>query len=132
MAQLVTRQAELETLGIQVVTISFGTGYWAKVWLAETGSPFPFLIDETRAGYQAYGLEASWWRAWGVSNIWYYVQAWWAGREMFGKRGDTDQLGGDFLVDGQGRIELAHPSWEPTDRVEVAKVLALVGTGGGS
>ncbi|MBE2225209.1 MAG: redoxin domain-containing protein, partial [Anaerolineae bacterium] len=119
------RQA-FEALNTNVVTISFGIAYWARMWLQETQSPFPFLVDPERNAYHAYGLQSSILRSWMPQNLWFYAKATLQGREKFGKRGDPHQLGGDFIVDSQGIVRLAHPSKEPTDRPSVEKLLQVL------
>lgn len=123
MAQVAAHTTELAALQTEVITISFESSYWTKVWLEETNSPFPFLIDAERAAYKAYGLQASALRAWSPRTLWFYVNAAWKGRERLGKRGDTDQLGGDFTVDQQGTVRLAQPSRDPMDRPAVELIL---------
>lgn len=123
MAQVVAHQSEIEALHANVVTVSFGTPYWAQAWLQETRSPFPFLLDPDRISYQAYGLESSVLRSWSPANLWYYAKARRQKRETFGQRGDPHQLGGDFIIDMQGVIRLAHPSREPTDRPAIDQIL---------
>jgi peroxiredoxin len=125
-AQVVAHQAEWDTLQTNVVTVSFGTAYWAQVWLQETGSPYPFLVDAERTAYHAYGLESSVFRSWSPANLWYYTKAVVQKREMFGKRGDPHQLGGDFIIDPTGIVRLVHPSREPTDRPSLDQILAAL------
>ena len=126
MVQVVSHQQEFEVLNTNVVTISFGIEYWARMWLQETQSPFPFYIDPERNTYHAYGLQSSIFRSWMPQNLWYYAKATLQGREKFGKRGDPHQLGGDFIVDSQGIVRLAHPSKEPTDRPSIKKLLHIL------
>jgi peroxiredoxin len=121
-AQVAAHTTELAELDTQVVTISFESSHWTKVWLEETQSPFPFLLDPEREAYRAYGLQASALRAWSPRTLWYYLKAAWQGREWLGKRGDTDQLGGDFIVDRQGIVRLAQPSRDPLDRPSVNQI----------
>ncbi|MCA9934654.1 MAG: AhpC/TSA family protein [Ardenticatenaceae bacterium] len=116
-------QNTLQTLNTEVITISFGATHWAQMWLQETQSPFPFLVDTERAAYHAYGLKSSIISSWSFNNLWYYAKAVRQGRETFGKRGNPHQLGGDFIVDKQGILRLTHPSREPTDRPSVNKLL---------
>ncbi|MGB3700022.1 MAG: hypothetical protein WA997_02030, partial [Anaerolineales bacterium] len=40
-----------------------------------------------------------------------------------GIQGDSGQLGGDFIVDRQGIIRLAHLSQDPTDRPALSTIL---------
>lgn len=124
--QLVPHYQEIQALNSEVVTISFGIDYWARMWLQETESPFPFLVDPEREAYHAFGLQSSIVRSWMPQNLWYYAKATLQGREKFGKRGDPHQLGGDFIIDSQGIVRLAHPSKEPTDRPDVEKLLQIL------
>ena len=124
--QVASHLQEFEALNTNIVTVSFGIDYWAKMWLQETQSPFPFLIDPERDAYHAYGLQSSIVRSWMPQNLWYYAKATLQGREKFGKRGDPHQLGGDFIVDSQGVVRLAHPSKEPTDRPNVRQLLTVL------
>lgn len=123
MAQVVAHHTQIQAAETQVVTVSFGTPYWAQVWLQETRSPFPFLVDSERTAYQAYGLASSRLRSWSPANVWYYTTAMLQGRATLGKRGDPHQLGGDFIIDRQGIIRLAHPSRDPTDRPALDEIV---------
>ncbi|MEZ4590568.1 MAG: AhpC/TSA family protein [Chloroflexota bacterium] len=125
-AQVVARKAQFDAANVQIVTLSFGTEYWSKVWLQETNSPFPFLVDQELHAYHAYGLKSSVVRAWSPRNLLYYAKAKMQGRETLGNRGDTHQLGGDFVVGGNGRLLLAHPSRDPVDRPSLDQLLQIV------
>lgn len=126
MTQLRPHYQQIKALNSEVIVISFETGYWLEVWLAETEAPFPLLLDPGRTAYQAYGLERSLLRSWSPKNLWYYAQAWLAGRPFHSTGADTNQLGGDFIIDASGIIRLAHRSQDPTDRPPVATLLALL------
>ncbi len=128
MAQVVAHHAQIQAANAHVVTVSFDMSYWAQAWLQETRSPFPFLVDTGRAAYQAYGLESSRLRSWSPANVWYYTKALLRGRETFGKRGDPHQLGGDFIIDHQGIIRLAHPSRDPTDHPALEEIVTILQT----
>jgi len=123
-AQVGVHQQDFESLGTRVLTISFGTPYWAQVWLEETQSPFPLLLDSKRTAYRAYGLDYSLLRSWGWQTIAYYTRALFNGEEWRGIRGDSGQMGGDFIVDAQGMVRLAYPSRNPTDRPPVEVLLS--------
>ena len=127
---MLAHQEQFAHHGAKVVTISFATQrYWAEAWLAETQSPFPLLIDPERLAYQAYGLESSALRSWGWRNLAHYARAILRGDKLIKeKRGDTDQLGGDFLVDAAGIVRLAQPSHNPTDRPSVERLLGRMTT----
>lgn len=125
MAQVVAQQEKYQALNVHVVAISFGTDYWAKVWLSETNSPYPLLLDQSHESYKVFGLDSSLRQAWGFKNLVYYAKALMRGEKLKENRGDTHQLGGDFVIDQTGIVRLAHPSKEPTDRIDVARVLEV-------
>ena len=116
----------IEALRARVVIITFGTEYWIKVWLQETGAPFTTLVDQERAAYRAFGLERSIIRSWGIKTIWRYGRLLRSGRRWRGIRGDSGQLGGDFIVDRTGVLQYTHPSRDPTDRPSAAQLLDVL------
>ena len=126
MAQVVSHQGEFEALDTKVVTLSFSAEQWARAWLQETQSPFPLLLDPERNAYRAYGLEHSYLRSWNVRAISYYVRALLHGAKWRGIRGDSGQLGGDFVIDRQGIVRFAYTSHDPTDRPTVDQLLTAL------
>ncbi len=58
--------------------------------------------------------------------MWRYVRLLAAGRKWRGIQGDSAQLGGDFIVDTNGVVQLAYPSHDPTDRPSVGHLLNLL------
>ncbi len=124
MAQLCQHQDELDRLNVEVLIISFGTLPAAERWLKETCSPFRLLLDPERSVYDAYGLERSVARSWNLRTIWRYVQLLASGRRWRGIQGDSAQLGGDFIVDAEGVVQLAHRSHDPTDRPDIEDLLS--------
>ena len=126
MAQLRDRQSELDGFNVQILLISFGTESWARAWLDETGAPFPLLLDPQRQAYRAYGMGRSVIGAWGPKVLWRYLTLLIKGRRLRPVRGDPYQLGGDFVVDNDGIVRLAHASLDPTDRPSVDSLLKTV------
>lgn len=124
MAQVVPLYEEINALGVNVVAVSFGIEYWARVWLQETNAPFPVLLDPDKAAYAAYGLESSFWRSWSPRTLLYYAKAVLRGQELHGNRGDTEQLGGNFIVDANGVVRFAYASRAPTDRPTMDRLMA--------
>ena len=127
-AELLQHVDELEQLGAQVLTISFSAGHWAGGWTQETGSPYPLLLDPDRSSYKAYQLRSSRLRSWGPNVLWRYAKLLLAGEHLRPAQGDPYQLGGDFIIDGQGIIRLTHPSADPVDRPAMATLLATLAT----
>ena len=116
-----------EFSGAAVVLITFTRprnlhGFRRRLALA-----FPVLADEIRAVYHAYGLRrGSWWRVWGLSSVRAYGRLLRRGRRLERPTDDTLQLGGDFVVDQDGRLAYAYRSTGPDDRPSVDDLLDAV------
>jgi peroxiredoxin len=115
-AQLCQKINRFQELNTRVLVITFGTLPAAQAWLGETCAPLRVFLDPERVAYQAYELERSYLRAWGLKTMWRYVRLLTAGRKWRGIQGDSAQLGGDFIIDTNGIIRLAYRSHNPTDR----------------
>ena len=126
MAQVVPHIDAIHATNTDVLTVTFGTPYWAKVWLEETQAPMQIWLDPAKQSYETYGMTASVWASWGPKNLWYYAKALARGEKMLGNRGDTNQLGGDFIVDSNGIVRFAYPSADPTDRPPVSQLLDVL------
>lgn len=130
MAQLRRHQTEFAALQTDIVTISFEAAWRAEIWLEETGSPFPLWLDPDRTAYHAFGLQRSFWRSWGPKNLWYYARRLGRnGRKPIKGKTDTHQLGGDFILEPDGKVLLAYRSHDPTDRPAVRLLLDALENG---
>lgn len=109
-----------------MLLLSFGTPSGARAWLKETGAPFPLLLDPSRNVYKSYGLRRSWHGSWNPRTLWRYIQLMMAGRRWRGIQGDSTQLGGDFVIDRHGTVQLAYRSEDPTDRPTIGDLLAVL------
>ena len=126
MAQLRQHTSDLEALKTNVVIISFGSPYNARLWEKETQSQFTLLLDPERNAYRAYGLERSMLRSWGLNTFLTYSRLLLNGRKWRGIQGDSGQLGGDFIVNANGIIRLAYYSRDPSDRPSVSYLLDIL------
>jgi peroxiredoxin len=124
-AQLCQHRDKLKQLNAKVILISFSALEYAKGWLEEVCPSFTLLLDPERATYRTYGVERSWFRSWNLKTLWRYVQLLSAGRKWRGIQGDSAQLGGDFIIDTDGIVRMAHRSHDPTDRPSVTNLLAI-------
>lgn len=124
-AQLCRHQDEFQRLNSEVIVISFGTATLARRWIEETCSPFAMLLDEERKVYGSYGLKRSWLRSWNLKTGWFYIRLLLSGQRWRGIQGDPNQLGGDFIVDSEGIVRLAHPSQDATDRPKIADLITV-------
>ncbi len=128
MALVQRREEEFEALNTAVFLVGFENEDRTRAWLSRHGLHFPFLLDPEREVFRAYELESSFWRAFHPRNLWSYAVRFLrtgALPEIF--RADPNQLGGDFLVDAEGVLRLAHYSQDPTDRPSVDALLNLLG-----
>ncbi len=117
MAQLCHHKEEFSQLDTRVLIISFGTLPAVQAWLKETCTTFDVLLDRQREVYRAYGLERSFWRSRNLKTIWKVATHRLTGRPSYDSHGDdTTQLGGDFIVDQNGILQMAYRSNTPTDR----------------
>ncbi|MGH7845376.1 MAG: SelL-related redox protein, partial [Candidatus Binatia bacterium] len=81
-----------------------------------------------RAAYRYFELERlPWRRVFSPSTLKFYAGVLLQGRkiESYG-RDDYRQSGGDFIVDGTGKILFARRSHDPADRPTVQELLAAV------
>lgn len=126
MTQLAPLHQYFTALNTQVFTVTFGHPYWAQAWLQETASPFPVLLDPTQDVYRLYGLDHSAVRSWSVKALLYYARALLRGEKLIEKRGDTHQLGGNFIIDKRGIMQFVYPSRDPTDRPPVDAMMKVL------
>jgi hypothetical protein len=81
--------------------------------------PAPFT---TRTGLR----RGSWWRVWGLKSVRAYGRLLRHGRRLERPSSDTLQLGGDFVVDRDGRLAYAYRSRGPDDRPTVDDLVDAV------
>ena len=112
-----------EFSGAAVVLITFTRTRNLRGFRRRPGLAYPVLADEPRAAYRAYGLgRGSWRRVWGLRAMKAYGRLLRAGRRPRVPAADTRQLGGDFVVDPEGRVaystssaSLVSPAWSSAE-----------------
>ena len=117
---------QFRELDTTILVISFDDSFFAQQWIEETDECFQLLVDPEREVYRAYGLQKSLLRSWNAKTVVRYAKLMLDGQPWRGIQGDSTQLGGDFLVDAQGVLRLAHRSQDPTDRPSVTMLLDIV------
>jgi alkyl hydroperoxide reductase subunit AhpC len=124
---LCERHEEFSRLNTRVFIVSFGSFPAVQQWMGEVCGTFTILLDRDRTAYKAYRLERSRLRVWHPRVLWVYIKRWFQRERFYESHGDdTSQLGGDFLVDRNGLLQLLHPSHDPTDRPEVSELLKVI------
>lgn len=113
--------------GAAVVLVTFTRPRNLRGFRRRLGLRYPIVADETRAVYRAYGLgRGPWWKVWGPGVLLAYVRLVRAGRRLERPTDDTLQLGGDFVVDRDGRLAYAYRSQAPDDRPAVDALIEAV------
>jgi peroxiredoxin len=116
-----------ELAGAAVVLVTFTRPRNLPGFRRRLGLRYPVVTDETRAVYRAYGLgRGPWWKVWGPRALLASVRLVRAGRRLERPTEDTLQLGGDFVVDPDGRLVYAYRSNAPDDRPPVDALIDAV------
>ncbi len=121
---------ELQALSVDALAVTFTPAVRLKSFEQEMALPFPIVSDPDFAGYKTFELGRA-----GVLKFLRPDVIWRFLRMMFGgwkprmptAGDDVRQLGGDFLLDAQGRLRFAHPSSDPTDHPSNAMLLEQAG-----
>ena len=112
---------------VSVVLITFTRPRNLRGFRHHLGLTYPVLTDETRSTYRAYGLgRGSWRRVWGFRGMRAYARLLRDGKRPRFPTGDSLQLGGDFIVDSEGRVAYAYRSSGPDDRPAVNELLTVL------
>jgi len=101
-------------------------------WNRETASPFKHLLDPETPGtpgdagsaFRAWGLRRSFIGVWSPESIRFYSDQKLSGTELHPSLGqDVHRMGGDIVLDGNGRVVLNHYSKTNQDRPSVEATL---------
>lgn len=118
----------MNSQGATVVVISFGCKEGAEKWLEETKCKYSMLLDPERKVYSFFGLKKSVYKVWSVSSLLYYAEKIAQGIQLpkpyEDMHDDPHQMGGDFIIDKNGKIKFMHPSQAARDRPTVEKLCA--------
>jgi len=126
-SQLRRHASKIESLGLQVLVVSFERADVAADYAQEMALPWPLLLDPLRSLYTAYGMgRGHWWQIWGPATWWAYARLLVRGGRLKRPSGDVDQLGGDVLVDPTGKVVVLHRGEGPADRPTLSHLLEPV------
>jgi hypothetical protein len=121
-----------DEIGARIACITFADparldGFQRKMQL-----PYGLFSDPERETYQAFGFErASLRRVWLDPRVWWrYAQLMARGRRLQAGEEDTLQLGGDAVLDGEGRLTWLYRSRGPEDRPAVDELVDAVSQAG--
>lgn len=118
------RYEEIRAADGNVIAVGFGPVELLRGLHSELELPFPLLVDPDRRAYEAFGLtKGSFWSVYGPRTLLRYASLLLRGRRLRKTEADPYQLGGDFVIDGEGVIRYAHRSRDPADRPSVDELV---------
>jgi peroxiredoxin len=124
------RYEEFRRLGAEVLVVTQARPELLAGFLREQPLPFLAVADPERVAYEAFSLERTSWAAMlrpgVVLRYLHLILRGWRPQQVRAGE-DVLQLGGDFVLDGEGRLSYAYRSAEPTDRPSVEALLHAMG-----
>ena len=114
----------LDELGLAVAVVTFEADYFARAYVEDTGLDWPLLVDSKRELYGSYYMKrGKFWDIWGGATLAAYFKLLRRGHKLQESSGDAAQLGGDVLMDAEGKVLLHHVSKGPAGRLPVDEIL---------
>ena len=123
------RSNELSELGAEVLLIAYDEQSLLEAkMLKNLDVTFPILLDREKETYRSWGMgRASVFQAMLSPKLNVrYAKLLLKGEKFLGFAPDMFQLGGDFVVDGQGSIELAHVMRDNGDRASINELVEAI------
>uniref|UniRef100_A0AAY5KNJ6 Selenoprotein L n=1 Tax=Esox lucius TaxID=8010 RepID=A0AAY5KNJ6_ESOLU len=123
-------QGLLDAHSVRVLVVSFGCREGGQLWLEQTGCKYNMLLDPERNVYKAFGLGSSYTKVMSFRSLLKYAEYIVLGQEFpdipprFLE--DLYQLGGDFVLDEEGKVIFSHPCRNPLDRPKVEHIVATI------
>lgn len=118
-------QKQIDATTSQVLVVTFGSLEGAKKWLQDTECPYQLLRDEKRELYTSMGLYRSVAKTWKTDSVSFYGEAIRAKAELpeFVQGDDPHQMGGDLIIDKDGRLLMVYASKHSKDRPMVEDII---------
>ena len=111
----------------QVVVVTFAAAEELSQYRSHVNVPFSILSDPERSTYRSYQLGRGSFRdIYGMGTLRMYASLLRKGRKLRRPAQDTRQLGGDFVIDRDGRIAAAFYPTSPDDRPSIAQLASAV------
>ena len=108
-----------------MAVVTFEAPPVAENFRAETGAPWPILVDSTREAYHAYGMRRAKLRhLLGPTTLWAYAREFYRGEPPRLPTGDSTQQGGDVLIDPDGIVRFHHVGAGSGYRRPIDEILA--------
>lgn len=130
MTELTNSKDLLEAQSVRVLVVSYGSLEGATFWLDQTGIKFDMLFDAERVVYQALGLGSSFAKVMKFRSVLHYSEFLVMNRKFPDVPpqflNDLFQMGGDFVLDEDGKVIFSYRCKNPADRPAAAQILAAV------
>lgn len=111
-------------LDIQVKVISFAPPESVQSYLDQFGWKFEIFSDPNREVYKLFGLgRAKPWKIFHPRTVYKFVKLLIQGEKVQKAKEDEFQMGGDFLIDAEGRLLYDFRSGTPDERPTVEELL---------
>lgn len=114
-----------DEIGMRVAGITFTDPERLEGFQRKMQLPYGLYTDPEREVYRAFGLERA-----SLRRVWLDPRVWWRytvllarGRRPEPSEEDTLQLGGDAVLDGEGRLSWLYRSRGPEDRPAVDELV---------
>ncbi|MFT7599101.1 MAG: hypothetical protein ACI8TP_002026 [Acidimicrobiales bacterium] len=121
------RQAELDAHDITVVVITFTKPRNLATYRRRFTEPFTVVTDQDLLLYQALGFgRGSPLRVWGWRAARKYIELMRKGARPEKSNEDTLQLGGNALLDANGRLSWVYSGAGPDDRPSIDEIVAQI------
>lgn len=126
--QLRNEWQHFQAASLGIVAIGQGSAAKTKEFRAQLQLPFPMLADPRRLAYTAYSLLNIDLKRRSLAQLKHTVQAAMVHGAAISRDQDMRQLGGVFVVDGDGVIRFAHRSLNVDDVPQPRQMIAVTAT----
>lgn len=111
----------------RLAAVTFATAEELPAHRMHLELPFPMLADPDRETYRQFDLGRGALRdIWSLGTMTMYARLLRQGRRLRRPTQDTRQLGGDFVIDPQGRLAAAFRPASPDDRPAIESLIEAV------
>lgn len=117
-----------DEIGARIGCITFADPGRLEGFQRKMRLPYGLYTDPRREAYRAFGIERA-----SVRRVWLDPRVWWRYATLLARgqrpqvsEEDTLQLGGDAVLDGDGRLSWIYRSRGPEDRPPVGELVRAV------
>ena len=126
--KMIQARPELDAMGAEVLLVAYqDQSRVMSQLLRDMQLPFKLLLDQGTSAYARWGMgEASWTYALRPQLYLRFLKLWLGGARTLGTSPEPNRLGGDFVVDREGRLVFAHRQKGFEDRPAISTLLSAL------